>query len=137
MSAVFADTVYWVAIFRPHDPWKPAILKAKETIGSARLVTTDEVLTEFLAASAGRLLRAEAAGFVRSILSHPRVQVVPQSRDSFLAGLKLYEARPDKGYSLTDCISMATMRAASITRVLTNDHHFLQEGFEILMKPKG
>jgi uncharacterized protein len=58
--------------------------------------------------------------------------VVPQTHASFLDGLALYEARPDKEYSLTDCISMQTMRRAGLSDVLTNDHHFRQEGFRIL-----
>jgi predicted nucleic acid-binding protein len=61
------------------------------------------------------------------------VRVIEQSRRSFLLGLDLYEARPDKQYSLTDCISMATMRQEGITEVLTHDAHFTQEGFHILL----
>ena len=71
---------------------------------------------------------------VRAILSNPNVKVVPQSRDSFLRGLELYEQRGDKEYSLTDCISMNAMRSEAITDALTNDRHFEQEGFTILMK---
>jgi uncharacterized protein len=44
----------------------------------------------------------------------------------------LYKDRPDKEYSLTDCISMQVMRREGLTEVLTNDHHFTQEGFRIL-----
>jgi len=40
----------------------------------------------------------------------------------------------DKGYSLTDCISMETMRHEGITDVLTNDAHFEQEGFRALLR---
>ena len=40
------------------------------------------------------------------ILASPVIRVIPQSRESFLAGLHLYRSRPDKGYSLVDCISM-------------------------------
>jgi predicted nucleic acid-binding protein len=47
-------------------------------------------------------------------------------------GLKLYQQRLDKGYSLTDCISMNTMRKSGITEVLTHDLHFTQEGFIIV-----
>jgi hypothetical protein len=61
------------------------------------------------------------------------VTVHPQSRVSFLSGLALYEARPDKGYRLTDCISMETMRAEGISGILTHDNHFMQEGFTILL----
>jgi hypothetical protein len=46
------------------------------------------------------------------------VRVVPQSRDSFLAGMALYGSRPDKGYSLTDCISMQTMRKEGLLKSL-------------------
>jgi predicted nucleic acid-binding protein len=62
------------------------------------------------------------------------VTVYRQSRESFLAGLRLYEQRSDKAYSLVDCISMTTMRRHGISEVLTNDHHFTQEGFKVVLK---
>jgi predicted nucleic acid-binding protein len=43
--------------------------------------------------------------------------------------LELYKNRPDKGYSLVDCVSFVAMRRHGITDALTNDHHFEQEGF--------
>ena len=52
-------------------------------------------------------------------MSDHRVLVVPRSHDSFLAGLKLYRKRPDKEYSLTDCISMYTMRLYGLNEALT------------------
>jgi predicted nucleic acid-binding protein len=69
---------------------------------------------------------------VRRLYQRPTVTVHPHSRGSFLTGLALYEARPDKGYSLSDCISMETMRQEGITEILTHDAHFTQEGFIIL-----
>ncbi len=42
--------------------------------------------------------------------------------------------RPDKGYSLIDCISMQTMRKEGLIEVLTNDRHFEQEGFRALFR---
>jgi uncharacterized protein len=50
MRAVFADSLYWIAVVRPNDPWRDMARAARETLGSVRTVTTDEVLTEFLAA---------------------------------------------------------------------------------------
>jgi uncharacterized protein len=64
---------------------------------------------------------------VREILNDPGIEVVAQSHESFLAGLALYERRPDKEYSLADCISMNIMRQRRIRDVLTNDRHFAQE----------
>lgn len=48
-------------------------------------------------------------------------------------GFTLYQARLDKGYSLTDCISMQMMRQLAISKVLTHDKHFAQEGFGVLL----
>ena len=71
---------------------------------------------------------------VRAILANPNVKVIPQARDGFLRGLQLYEQREDKGYSLTDCISMNVMGSLHISDVLTHDRHFEQEGFSALMR---
>jgi len=135
MRAVFADTLYWVAVARPDDQWHKASLRAKARIGKARIVTTDEVLSEFLAAlsKGGQVLRGQAAAMVRAIIANPNVTVLPQSRLSFLSGLGLYERRPDKTYSLVDCTSMEAMRTAGVTEVLTNDAHFAQEGLTVLI----
>ncbi len=54
-----------------------------------------------------------------------------------MAGLKMYEERPDKGYSLADCTSMQTMRSEGLISILTNDRHFEQEGFRALFRAKG
>jgi len=136
VKVVFADAAYWVAVTRPGDHWRPAAEKARSELGPVRIVTTDEVLTEFLAAlsAGGEILRGKAALVVRAVLENPNVRVVPQSRGSFRAGLDLFEQRPDKEYSLTDCISMNTMRSEGIAAALTSDRHFEQEGFTILMK---
>ncbi len=50
MNRAFADTLYWVAIVRPGDPWREPGGRARMSLGETHLVTTDEVLGEFLAA---------------------------------------------------------------------------------------
>jgi uncharacterized protein len=132
---VFADTLYWGAVLHPLDQYRPQVIRAREALGDVVLVTTDEVLTELLdgLAQRGPHLREAAARAVRAILNGRRVTVHRQSRESFLAGLSLYEQRNDKGYSLVDCVSMTTMRHQRISEVLTNDHHFEQEGFQIVL----
>ncbi|MGA3204579.1 MAG: PIN domain-containing protein, partial [Bryobacteraceae bacterium] len=101
----------------------------------AAITTTDEILTEFLTFySADPWMRSRAAATVRSLLANPDVRIISQSRESFLSGLSLYEARPDKGYSMVDCISMQTMRREGLTEALTNDRHFEQEGFRALFR---
>jgi len=134
MKTVFADSHYWIARVRPGDPWAEAAKAAKSSLGEVFIVTTDEVLTEFLAAlSKGEHMRKQAVKMVRAILENPNIKVIPQTRDSFLKGLTFYESRSDKEYSLTDCISMNVIKAESLTEVLTKDHHFKQEGFTVLI----
>ncbi|MBW2343334.1 MAG: PIN domain-containing protein, partial [Deltaproteobacteria bacterium] len=88
MKKVFADSHYWIALAKPRDQWEKAAKAARELLGEALIVTTDEVLTEFLAAlSSVKYLRQLAAKMVRSILENPNVKVIPQTRDSFLKGL--------------------------------------------------
>jgi uncharacterized protein len=135
MRQVFADAVYWVAIAHRKDQWHARAVEASRQLGPVQLVTIDEVLDEFLAhfSAFGSDMRQHAAATVRSLLADDSVRVIPQSRQSFLAGLSMYESRPDKDYSLTDCIAMTTMRQEALTEVLTHDAHFLQEGFRVLL----
>ncbi len=135
MRVVFADTLYWVAIIHRRDQWHPAAVAAGRALGAYHLVTTDEVFIEVLAAfcEAGTILRQGAISLVCNLLQRSTVTVHPQSRDTFLTGLSLYEARPDKGYSLTDCISMEVMHQRGITEILTHDAHFTRESFTILL----
>ena len=139
MTEVFVDTAYLIALARRSDQWHDTAIAARHRIGEVPLVTTDEVLTEFLTAmsKAGPGLREDAAGTVREILEAGEIRIVAQSRQSFLDGLDRYERRLDKDYSLQDCISMNIMEAEGITEILTSDHNFEQEGFTILMKQDG
>jgi uncharacterized protein len=136
MRRIFADTFYWTALFNPRDEWHVRVISFSKNLISVRLVTTDEVLTEFLNFFSGYDMKTRQSVIerIQDILENDYVQVIPQSHDTFLAGLELYRQRFDKQYSLTDCISMQTMKQLEITGVLTHDKHFKQEGFTILFE---
>jgi predicted nucleic acid-binding protein len=136
MTAIFADTFYWIALADSADSAHRRALTITAERATSRIITTDEVLTEYLTffATAPEPFRRDAAEGVGRLLASSVVRVIPQSRESFRAGLQLYMARPDKGYSLTDCMSMQTMRREGLTEVLTNDRHFEQEGFRALFR---
>ncbi len=134
MKLVFADTVYWVALINPNDEWRNQARSATTLLTDAQIITTDSILIEVLNffAEHGDEARRKAVSVVEQLLINPIIEVVPQTHDNFLAGLTFYKARADKGYSLTDCVSMITMRERNITEVLTHDRHFGQEGFTVL-----
>jgi uncharacterized protein len=134
LSPYFADTFYWIALIHPKDAWHGRVAAWAGSHPSARLVATTEVLVEVpnWFATKGLAGRTLASTAVRTIRADATIQVLPPSVAKFDSAQALYEARPDKSYSLTDCRSMLALRAVGISDVLTNDHHFLQEGFTIL-----
>jgi uncharacterized protein len=136
MRAVFADTSYWVAIANPGDRWHRKATALRQSLRGRRVITTEEVLGEVLTyfSGYGARMRQHAIRLIRMLESDPQVVIIPQSQDSFRAGVAFYADRPDKEYSLIDCISMATIRAHGLTGVLTNDHHFTQEGLVVLLR---
>jgi uncharacterized protein len=136
MRKVFADTLYWIATVKPNDSYEIAAREARQLIGPCLLVTTDEVLHEFVTALAksGPTLRGKAVRIVKELVDSAGVKVIAQSRESFLQALERFSQRPDKEYSLTDCSSMNVMDTEGIEDVLTSDHHFRQEGYNVLIR---
>jgi len=134
MRTLFADTFFWIAFLNPADDWHLRVRQTFASLQPCKLVTTDEVLTEVLTfySKSGSQLRQKAATLTRDLLASPEVDIQPQTHQSFLDGLSLYEQRLDKGYSLADCISMNVMERRNINEVLTHDRHFAQEGYTIL-----
>ena len=135
MQRFFVDTFYWIALISRHDTWHRHVRIFNRSLRyDDRFLTTDAVIVELLAtfSDAGPYLRHQAVTHVEAMLANPFLQVIEVARPLLLEGITLYKNRPDKGYSLTDCISMQVMRQAELTDVLTNDHHFTQEGFRIL-----
>jgi predicted nucleic acid-binding protein len=61
-------------------------------------------------------------------------EVVPSEPALFDRGLELYARRPDKAWSLTDCISCVVMTDRGLTEALTGDNHFEQAGFRALLR---
>jgi predicted nucleic acid-binding protein len=56
------------------------------------------------------------------------------SADLFEKGLQLHAQRPDKEWSLTDCISFVILWDRHIAKALTHDHHYEQAGLEALLR---
>ena len=135
MNTVFAGTFYWIAVLNPKDQWHRQALETKRLLGDIRIVTTETVMIELLNyfAEFGEYSRKSTVDSVRTIMTDEKVGFISHSPEIFLEALDFYEKRLDKGYSLTDCISMLTMSNFSLQEILTHDDHFGQEGFTILL----
>jgi uncharacterized protein len=135
MKRIFADTFYWIALLNPKDQWNLSVNEIQPKIVSVQLVTTETVLIELLNyySEYGSEMRQTVVDTVRDILVDLDIEYISHSPDIFLEALDFYEKRLDKGYSLTDCVSMLTMKTLNIHQILTHDNHFEQEGLTILL----
>ena len=133
MRTVFADTYYFLALWNPHDQGHEKALTFTNVYREA-LITTDWILIELADALARPPNRQRFLRFVRILQQQKDLAIVPASRTLLEEGLDLYERRPDKEWSLTDCISFVVMQKERLAEVLTGDHHFEQAGFIALLK---
>jgi predicted nucleic acid-binding protein len=132
MREYFVDTWFLIAALDRHDDHHQRALRVGRALRETPLVTHDAVLTEMLAyvSAEGPWMRQLAVETVQTL--RRRYAVLSADRTLFDRALILYAERRDKAYSLVDCMSMVVMRDRGITHVLTNDHHFSQEGFTVV-----
>lgn len=135
MNTLFVDTHYLVAIINRLDQWHSPAIKIVTELAKPKLIVTDSVLIETLNyfAEFRSDIKLHAAISIEGFAVNAAVEVIKQGADTLTNGISLYKSRLDKGYSLTDCISMTVCRELGIKEVLTHDRHFEQEGFTILL----
>jgi predicted nucleic acid-binding protein len=127
MTEVFADAFFFIAFLNQNDQYH-ARVQAEISKDRKRIVTTAWVLVEVADALCVPTARAPTHRFIVGLLDNPAVYVASDS--SWLErGLTLFGRRPDKNWSLTDCISFAVMEDRGLTHALTADRHFAQAGF--------
>ena len=136
MRAVFADTFYFVALLNRSDRHHAkSVALARELRDD--IVTTEWVLAEFADALARSASRSRVPPFIRDLEQDAKVKIVRAGSELFHRGLRLYDERSDKGWSLTDCISFVVMRDEDLSEALTGDQHFEQAGFVALLKQES
>jgi len=136
MKKIFADTSYWIALLNPRDGLHAKAVAMPAQLPSARLVTSEMVLAELLngLSDVGPWKRSAAIISVETILRTHSISVFPQTSDQFFRAFERYKQSADKNWSLTDCASFQIMETERISAALTHDHHFVQAGFEALLR---
>lgn len=132
MTPIFADTFYFLAIINPDDRRHHDALNFSSSLQSP-LLTTAWVLTEVVDGLAKTPNRHLGRQLYLDMRDDPSHILVPPSPRLLELGLNLYHDRPDKKWSLTDCISFVVMQEHCVTEALTGDHHFTQAGFTALL----
>ena len=132
MTPVFADTSYYVALLHRRDRFHDDALRISAAIDS-QVVTTDYVVVELGSLARRGDTRRRFIDFVRFLRSSERTEILPASVELLEGGFAFFAERPDKEWSLTDCISFYVMRQRGISDALTSDAHFAQAGYGVLL----
>jgi predicted nucleic acid-binding protein len=128
MNVAFADSYFYLAILNPRDAGHHnANNAAAEFVG--KIVTTQWVLVEVADAMSDPIHRPSFEHLWVTLSADSNVEVLPADDSWFRRGVELYRQRPDKKWSLTDCISFLVMEQLGIREALTGDRHFAQAGY--------
>lgn len=136
MKPVFVDTSGLIAIGNTRDAFHQSATELLRDLVAEkrRFITTNAVVIEF----ANAFSRAESKRLAIRVLDlleksdSWKVLIV----DALLMkkSVERFKQMHDKNWSLVDCISMIVATDEGSTEVFTNDHHFEQAGFKILLK---
>lgn len=132
MTGVFADSFYFFALINPRDDVHRRAVEFSQSL-NVPVITTPWVLTELADGLSRSSFRGTFSLILEKFRADPLNIIIPASDALFDAGCGMYKARPDKQWSLTDCISFVVMRQRDLTNALTGDHHFAQAGFKPLL----
>ncbi|MCH8922239.1 MAG: type II toxin-antitoxin system VapC family toxin [Planctomycetes bacterium] len=130
---IFADAGYFIALCIPRDALHSRA-RGWSDIVTERVVTTEYVLWECVNFLARGRLRPKADTLVEYLTTDPDCDLVRASAPLFDEGMSLFRRRPDKNWSLTDCISFHIMLRNNITKALAQDRHFEEAGFQALLR---
>jgi len=135
VATYFADTSFWMAVSRKRDQynghataWNQFVIRTRSS-----LVTTEAVLWEWLNGLSDASTRGIAGEGYRRAHADARIEVVPFGPELIDSAVRLYQTRPDKDWSLTDCLSFGVMERHHLTEALTTDVHFEQAGLKAVM----
>ncbi|HAO19429.1 MAG: hypothetical protein BWK80_30945 [Desulfobacteraceae bacterium IS3] len=136
MKSLFVDTSGLIALGNAHDKFhKQSALLFKECIISKKqFVTTNAVILELTNAFSAVKYKPIAIRLVELIYGSKDWSVVIVDKILMDKGIKKFKQMNDKDWGVVDCISMIVAESMDINEIFTNDHHFEQAGFTILLK---
>jgi predicted nucleic acid-binding protein len=127
------DTGFLLALCQPRDALHERAHAWAKTI-SEPLLVTEYVLWETLNALSQPVDRPKGHALLAFVRSASIYEWVRATGDLLEKGVQLHQARPDKEWSLTDCITFVVFAERGVSRALAYDHHFEQAGFEALLR---
>ena len=131
MTRRFADTFFWLAYLNPKDAGHQQALDGWPGFKPGLSPRNGSCWKWPMPCPIPRTDRPWSNSSVPR--ADPGIELVDYETGIYETGFVLFAARPDKEWSMTDCISFAVMREG-IHEALTGDHHFEQAGYVALLK---
>ena len=134
-AKVFIDTSFFVALLNSNDSDHPQAVALQIQLTTEKIykITSEYILLELGDGLSRLRFRHLASQLISFVYQDSSFEVIPSSTQLFRQSLSLFNERPDKEWSLTDCSSFAIMRQLNLDVALTADHHFQQAGFRALL----
>jgi predicted nucleic acid-binding protein len=135
MKKIFIDTNAFIALYFKKDQFHHIATNIhRELLKNNDYVTSNYVIDETITGLVMKSSHADAVEFFEDIKKSTFIDIIyindTLEHDSF----NLFKKLSDKEFSFTDCTSFLIMKHFKIKTAFTNDHHFEQMGFEILIK---
>ncbi len=132
-TKIFVDTWFIVALINKRDQYHSKALQLAKQFEKYPLITTDAIFLEVGNALSSNY-KNEAVELIERFLASDEAEVIRLTPKLFDEALSLYKKHQDKSWGLVDCVSFVVMKQNNITQALTFDKHFIQAGFQALMK---
>ncbi len=135
METVFLDANGWIALSNKRDQLNAkAVNRNKELLqNQTRYLTTNFVLDETYTTLMAKVGNFAAVDFGERVRNSKSVTIVHISPEIEEEAWQLFKKYSDKQFSFTDCTSFVVMQRFKLEKAFTNDHHFEQAGFSILL----
>ncbi len=136
MKQIFVDANAWIALNSKRDQFHALAVKINQQLlkQGCRYVTTNFVLDETYSGLLMKVGHFAAVDFGEKICQSHIISIIHITEDIQEHAWNLFKQYSDKTFSFTDCTSFVVMRQLGLTDAFTNDHHFEQIGFTILLK---
>jgi len=138
-ETVFWDTAAFVALGSADDELHDQAVEISQALArrNSHILTTSAVLTEVantFSKSSWRSLARQLVESVQQSVEMRLATIIHIDTALWQQGWSLFLTRPDKNWSMTDCLSFVVMQDRRLQRAFTSDHHFEQAGFERLLR---
>jgi predicted nucleic acid-binding protein len=136
MNLIFVDTSALIALGNKKDQFHLQAMKAFKQLVLAKtnFITTNAIIFELTNAFSAVQYKPVAIKQCDMINNSKNWTLITIDEELTKKGMSQFKQMDDKDWSLVDCISMIIAEEIGITKIFSNDHHFEQAGFTILLK---